>query len=264
MDNICRLCSSRSRSSTSIFDSKNGKLIADLITIICPIKIGISDDLPKTICNLCLRIISEAVELREKSIATDQNLRQKLGGQESKNSKKSQKIQEKVNPDPVKLEKESNLINFIDQSLVGHEDFHDYQEDDDDNSGYMNYEESDRHDNSDIVNYEPPTKMQKREPNYLKRTIEDDIDGMTDISELKNVMKTFHKRLIKVETVLKGSEEIVEKQVKRGSFLMNKISTVLEFEKFVEDISLSKELRDYLVCIKENPILNVLKFKNQF
>ncbi|KAL7015216.1 hypothetical protein ACKWTF_016346 [Chironomus riparius] len=247
MDNICRLCSSRSRSPTSIFDSKNGKLIADLIKLICPIKIAISDDLPKTICNLCLRIISEAVELREKSIETDQNLRRKLTTKESKNTKNNTKILEIINPDPVKLEKESNLINFIDQSLVGHQDFHDYEDnDDDDNSGYMDY---DQHDDSDIVNYEPPMKIQKRDTSYSKRTIEDDIDSMTDIVELKNVMKTFHKRLIKVENVLNESEEVIEKPVKRGDFLMNKISTVPEFEKFVEDISLSKDLRDYLVCL---------------
>ncbi|XP_070496578.1 uncharacterized protein [Chironomus tepperi] len=259
MDGTCRLCSSRSRSTTSIFDSKNDKLIADLITTICPIKIGISDDLPKRICSLCLRIITEAVELREKSIVTDQDLRRRLSGQDSQNSKKSSNDYDE---NPVKLEKEANLINFIDQSLVSHEDFHEYEDnEDDDNSGYMNYDVSINH---DIVDYEPPAKMQKH---YLKRTIEEDIDSMTDIAELKSVMKTFHKRLIKVEHLLHSpQDEIIEPhqqhrqpqrhhrqpqppppEIKRGSFLMNKISTVPEFEKFVEDISLSKELRDYLV-----------------
>lgn len=194
-----------------------------------------------------MRIISQAVELREKSIETDQNLRKNLSAKESKSSKKQAKIPEKTNPQPVKLEKESNLINFIDQSLVPHEGFHDYEDnDDDDNSGYMDY---DNLDNSDIINYEPPAKLQKRETSFTKRTVEDDIDATTDIVELKNVMKTFHKRLMKVETFLTGPEKVVEKPVKRGDFLMNKISTVPEFEKFVEDISLSKELRDYLVSI---------------
>lgn len=75
MDSTCRLCSQHSSSLTSIFNLKSGRLIADMISIICPIKIEVSDSLPHRICSKCLKIIIEAVELREKSVESDINFR---------------------------------------------------------------------------------------------------------------------------------------------------------------------------------------------
>ncbi|KAL7015221.1 hypothetical protein ACKWTF_016351 [Chironomus riparius] len=93
MDTICRLCSNQSSILTSVFTLKNGRIIADMISIICPIKIELSDNLPKTACTSCIKIIYDAVDLREKSIQTDQNL-------------KSSQFQHTIEPVRIKVEKD--------------------------------------------------------------------------------------------------------------------------------------------------------------
>ncbi|XP_070495485.1 uncharacterized protein [Chironomus tepperi] len=93
MDTICRLCSNQSNILTSVFTLKNGRIIADMISIICPIRIEISDNLPKTACTSCINIIFDAVDLREKSIQTEQHL-------------KSSQFQPTVEPVRIKVEKD--------------------------------------------------------------------------------------------------------------------------------------------------------------
>lgn len=174
MENLCRLCSSQSPTSTSVFSIKNGRLLLDMITIICPVKIDISDSLPKTICSLCLRIVLDAVDLRERSILSDLSLRTRgLGGkfvdvsktidnyrsQDDGSSKRHldesgiRKSQESssfsIPTDPIKIEEErveGNVINFVEESQTSHED-------------YQNYDD----DQAEFTNYEPPSKLQKRD-----------------------------------------------------------------------------------------------------
>ncbi|CAG9811988.1 unnamed protein product [Chironomus riparius] len=178
MENLCRLCSSQSPTSTSVFSIKNGRLLLDMITIICPVKIDISDTLPKTICSLCLRIVLDAVDLRERSILSDLSLRTRcLGGKFVDVSKtienyrnnydgsekrhldelKSRKSQDPSNfsipTDPIKIEEEkveSNVINFVEESQTSHEDYSSYDND-------QNFND----DQSEFTNYEPPSKLLK-------------------------------------------------------------------------------------------------------
>ena len=109
MDTICRLCSNQSNNLTSVFTLKNGRIIADMISIICPIRIELSDNLPKTACTSCINIIFDAVDLREKSVQTDQNLK---SGQFQQTVEPTVRI--KVEKDPFNhelwLEDESNNL----------------------------------------------------------------------------------------------------------------------------------------------------------
>lgn len=75
MDSTCRLCAVQSSALTSIFSLKCGRLIADMISIICPVKIEVTDTLPHGVCTKCLKIITNAIELREKSVESDMNFR---------------------------------------------------------------------------------------------------------------------------------------------------------------------------------------------
>lgn len=75
MEEFCRLCASKSSPLTSAFSLKNGRLLSDMINIVCPIKIEISDKFPKKICQICLKIILDAIELREKSILSEETFR---------------------------------------------------------------------------------------------------------------------------------------------------------------------------------------------
>lgn len=167
MENLCRLCSLPSPTSTSVFSIKNGRLLLDMITIICPIKIDISDNLPKSICSLCLRIVLDAVDLRERSILSELSLRTRgLGGKflevsktienyKNQDSGSAKRHQYDINPvDPIKIEEEkieSNVINFVEESQTSHEDY------DNDNSF------ADKH--SELINYEPPLKVLKPDDN---------------------------------------------------------------------------------------------------
>lgn len=128
MDTTCRLCSNQSNLLTSVFTLKNGRIIADMISIICPIKIELSDNLPKTACTSCIKIIFDAVDLREKSIQTDQNLK---CGQFEQHTIEPVRI--KVEKDPFDhelwLEDESNnqeSIEDSDDSQTNDEDIDNY------------------------------------------------------------------------------------------------------------------------------------------
>ena len=126
-----------------------------MIALICPIKIDPSDDYPKSVCLSCLRIVSEAYELREKSVQSD--VKFKTGNIEilNKNSKHSElqktnrcsktrkftepaKLPEVAN---IKVEKDpfNSAIEFVDESYPpddeeyeSNESGNDYDDDDDD------------------------------------------------------------------------------------------------------------------------------------
>lgn len=51
------------------------RLLSDMILIICPIKIDASDDLPKSICKSCLKLVLNAISLRERSVKSDLKFR---------------------------------------------------------------------------------------------------------------------------------------------------------------------------------------------
>jgi hypothetical protein len=48
-----------------------------MILIICPIKIDASDELPKSICKECLKLVLDAISLRERSVKSDLKFRSK-------------------------------------------------------------------------------------------------------------------------------------------------------------------------------------------
>lgn len=76
---ICRLCGNLSREMESIFSFKKGRLLSDLIITICPVRIEISDELPKVVCDECTEVIRTANELREKSVQVDMKFRKGKG-----------------------------------------------------------------------------------------------------------------------------------------------------------------------------------------
>lgn len=75
METVCRLCSKQSPLLESIFSFRNGRLLSDLITIMCPIKIDINDSYPKKICKDCLQVIIAANDLRSESVKSDVSFR---------------------------------------------------------------------------------------------------------------------------------------------------------------------------------------------
>lgn len=71
MELICRLCAETSYNLKSVFSFHKERLISDIITLLCPIKIDPADKFSKNICRKCLKTIFEAQELREKSIQSE-------------------------------------------------------------------------------------------------------------------------------------------------------------------------------------------------
>lgn len=71
MESQCRLCAEFSSTITSIFSFHKNRLIHDLITLQCPIKVDPADEHPKNICQKCLKILIDSQELREKSVKSD-------------------------------------------------------------------------------------------------------------------------------------------------------------------------------------------------
>lgn len=75
MESICRLCAQQSSLLVPVFSLVNEHLLADLITVICPIRIDVSDRLPKQICEGCREIIVSANRMRLMSVESDANFR---------------------------------------------------------------------------------------------------------------------------------------------------------------------------------------------
>lgn len=131
MDSTCRLCAeffADSSSLTSVFSLKNGRLIVDMIIVLCPIKIDLNDSLPHRICKECLKTLIKAIELREKSVQSDANFR-------------SNEIQR------VEVKKEQNEVSSI------------YFE----NECESNPTEEEDEEDYDMINYEPRVKRVKTE-----------------------------------------------------------------------------------------------------
>jgi hypothetical protein len=95
----------------SIFTVINERLLLDMITILCPVKIDTDDGLPKGICSSCLRIILDANRLRTKSVESDLKLRAE---------KFDIKIPEKVVLIKEESEKSPNVVmTFMDENGEG-------------------------------------------------------------------------------------------------------------------------------------------------
>lgn len=75
MENLCRLCAQQSASLKSVFTNLNGRLLIDLISIVCPIRIDATDEFSQKICDDCLEIVVSANKLRTTSIKTDLDFR---------------------------------------------------------------------------------------------------------------------------------------------------------------------------------------------
>lgn len=74
MDLMCRLCSKQKPSLTPIFSFGKGGFIADLITILIPIKFDV-ETLPSKICDDCLEVVQKCIELRDKALICDIHFR---------------------------------------------------------------------------------------------------------------------------------------------------------------------------------------------
>lgn len=150
MDTICRLCITKTPALTSVFSFKNDRLITDMISLICPVKIDPSDSYPKSICLSCLRIVTEAYGLREKSVQSDFKL--KTGKISSNISEPARLSSKRKSTEPAKLPEVANIkvekdpfnsaIEFVDESYpLEDEQFelaesgNDYEDDDDDDDG---------------------------------------------------------------------------------------------------------------------------------
>lgn len=111
MTEQCRLCGQMSNDLQSVFSfAESGRLLADLIYIVCPIRVEVSDDLPKKICEVCKEIIVTSVELRELSVRSDLTFRKK-NVEESDGPSSS-------DPIDIKHELDEDWDTFGDEALV--------------------------------------------------------------------------------------------------------------------------------------------------
>lgn len=146
MNSKCRLCGDQSPSLKSIFSLQNGRLVCDLIILICPIKIDVKDSLPHQICSRCLLTIIESVTLREKSVQNDINFRSSISQQQEPSPLKITDVKIKMERDPI-----NSGIVYEDESV------NNYEEEE---------SEAETNDNSDdddfaMISYEPRAKRAK-------------------------------------------------------------------------------------------------------
>lgn len=76
MEGSCRLCLQEVEFVTNVFEFEDGRQIADLIQVICSLRIHPEDLFSKSICAMCLNIINRAHELRLICIKNDMYLKQ--------------------------------------------------------------------------------------------------------------------------------------------------------------------------------------------
>lgn len=76
MEDSCRLCLQEVEGVTNVFEFEDGRQIADLIQVICSLKIHPEDLFSKSICAMCLDIVNRAHELRLICIKNDNYLKQ--------------------------------------------------------------------------------------------------------------------------------------------------------------------------------------------
>jgi len=129
-----------------------------MISLICPVKIDPSDNYPKSVCLSCLRIVTEAYELREKSVQSDFKFKTgkiQISRQSSKileptkSSLPTRSTDTRKSTEPtrlpevasIKVEKDpfNSAIEFVDESFPPddeqydtNESGNDYDDDDDD------------------------------------------------------------------------------------------------------------------------------------
>jgi Zinc-finger associated domain (zf-AD) len=77
-EKVCRTCRQESWNLRSLDEYCEGLQLSVLVMVICPIKIEISDNLPKFICNECVEVIIGAFKLREESIDSDRYFRERV------------------------------------------------------------------------------------------------------------------------------------------------------------------------------------------
>lgn len=147
MDLLCRLCGSETLATTSAFAIHKHVLIIDMISIVCPIKIEPSDNLPKGICELCLKIVTDAYELRKKSVQNDYYLRNETFTTQTQNI-----VHIKVEKDPFSVRYQEDPYNPPDN-----EDDNDFQQSDDDEE-----DDDDGDSNFEITSFEPKTSRSSR------------------------------------------------------------------------------------------------------
>ncbi|XP_070508860.1 zinc finger protein piragua-like [Chironomus tepperi] len=173
MSSICRLCITQTPALTSVFSFKNDHLISDLISLICPVNIDPSDNYPKSICLTCLRIVTEAYELREKSLQSDIKFKSgkiKMSSKNSEPAKSSAPTRSSSTKEPqklpevttIKVEKDpfNSAIEFVDES---------YQPDDEQyesNESGNDYDDGDDDDDDDdyqeIIPIEPKIRKKSK------------------------------------------------------------------------------------------------------
>jgi hypothetical protein len=104
MDIKCRLCLFKTEQdeSVNIFTiGKNNELISDTITSFVPIELSPDDNLPQTICNVCVQKLDSIIEFRSLILNSDAELKIKW-----QNKKVTQKSENEISGacDDVKLE----------------------------------------------------------------------------------------------------------------------------------------------------------------
>ena len=115
MESLCRLCSVEAPSLKSIYSFAKGRLIADLITILIPIKFEAGDDLPKNICGDCLDIVHTCQELREKAVRSDYGLRSKSFPARTQETDQNPMVF-------VKMEEAADFSDFDASNILNHEE----------------------------------------------------------------------------------------------------------------------------------------------
>lgn len=74
----CRLCSVENSKMYDVFETREGLPISVMAMIICPVRIEMSDSLPKRICEDCLEIVLSAYQLRDLSMKNERFFKESL------------------------------------------------------------------------------------------------------------------------------------------------------------------------------------------
>lgn len=131
MEDNCRLCRKLDLNfPESIFNMRNGQVIADIVMKVCPIsEIYVGDGFPNKICDECLEILLSAYDLQKISVVSDNFYRQQMVEQDI--FVKQENLDEKLNfkvenqtedEENCNYEQDANTVNMpfdIDESLLG-------------------------------------------------------------------------------------------------------------------------------------------------
>ncbi|CRK97364.1 CLUMA_CG010755, isoform A [Clunio marinus] len=139
----------------SVFDKRKGKSIHSWINLLIPeLSISINDDLPKTICYICLQTVLNACELRSRSIKNEKLLQSQLLSNVQIKSEISEYVKSEI---CIKTESEENY----------------FEKDTNDDSNIWFVEDQFRSDNSETTNINKSTKtrvkLNKASTNALRK-----------------------------------------------------------------------------------------------